>query len=228
MLDALQAALDAIAADRSVAVVRIAAAGPVFCAGHDLRELAANPSPGFRADLFQRCARVMTTLVHLPQPVIAEVRGMATAAGCQLVASCDLVVAAENARFATPGVDIGLFCSTPMVALSRVVAPRHALEMLLTGQPIDAAEARRIGLVNRVVADADLETAAGALARLIAGKSRGAIAVGKRAFHRQREMPLDDAYAYTAAIMTRNMASADATEGIGAFLAKRPPIWPEP
>ena len=167
----------------------------------------------------------MLSLARLPQPVIARVHGIATAAGCQLVATCDLAVCAETARFATPGVQIGLFCSTPMVALSRAVSRKAALEMLLVGEPIDAAEALRIGLVNRVVPEADLDAAVGALATRIAGKARRVLAIGKEAFGRQIEMGLEDAYGYAAEVMTRNMMMADAQEGIDAFLGKRPPRW---
>jgi enoyl-CoA hydratase/carnithine racemase len=163
--------------------------------------------------------------VHLPQPVIARVHGIATAAGCQLVATCDLAIAAVSARFATPGVNIGLFCSTPMVALSRNVAPKHAMEMLLTGDMIDAATAARIGLVNRVVADAELDAAVAALATQIASKSTATVKIGKEAFYRQREMPLTDAYDYASRVMTENMMKNDAAEGIDAFIEKRQPEW---
>jgi len=221
----LQAALDACAIDPAVRVVVIAGAGSAFCAGHDLRELRANPSPAFQAALFAQCSRLMTSIVRLPRPVIARVQGVATAAGCQLVASCDLAVAARSARFATPGVNIGLFCSTPMVALSRAIGRKPAMEMLLTGDMIDAEGARAFGLVNRVVPDADLDTAVADLAERIAAKSPLALAIGKEAFYRQAELPLDDAYAYAAAAMTRNMAARDAAEGIDAFLEKRAPVW---
>ncbi len=167
----------------------------------------------------------MLRIAHLPKPVIARVHGIATAAGCQLVATCDLAVAAETARFATPGVNIGLFCSTPMVALSRNVGRKAAMEMLLTGDMVDAAHAREIGLVNRVVPEAELETATVALANQIAGKSPLTVAIGKEAFYRQAEMGLEDAYRYTAEVMTRNMLARDAAEGIDAFLEKRAPVW---
>jgi len=225
LMSALQAALDAAAADKSVRVVVIAGAGPAFCAGHDLRELRANPGRQHYASIFGQCARLMTSIVRLPKPVIARVHGVATAAGCQLVASCDLAVAAEDARFATPGVNIGLFCSTPMVALSRAVGRKPAMEMLLTGNLIDAAQARAWGLVNRVVPAAQLETATAALAREIAAKSPLILAIGKEAFYRQAELGLDAAYADVSEVMTRNMLARDAEEGLDAFLEKRPPRW---
>ncbi len=225
LMAALDAALAAIAGDASVRVVVIGAAGPAFCAGHDLREIRANPDRAAMAALFAQCSALMTRIVRLPKPVIARVHGVATAAGCQLVASCDLAVAASDARFATPGVNIGLFCSTPMVALSRNVGRKAAMEMLLTGDTIDADRAREIGLVNRVVPPDELEGAVAALAQKIAGKSALTLAIGKEAFYRQAEMDLDAAYAYAAEAMTRNMLARDAAEGIDAFLAKRAPIW---
>ncbi len=225
LMNALQDTLDAIREDDSVRVVVLRAAGPAFCAGHDLREMRANPSPEATEHLFKTCARLMTSLVRLPKPVIAQVHGIATAAGCQLVASCDLAICTEDARFATPGVQIGLFCSTPMVALSRAVPRKAAMEMLLLGEPVPAAEALRIGLVNRVVPLADLDSAVAAMAGAIAAKARRVLAVGKEAFAKQIEMGLDEAYAYTAAVMTKNMAMADAQEGIDAFLTKRRPVW---
>jgi enoyl-CoA hydratase/carnithine racemase len=225
LMGALQAQLDAIRADPSVRVVILQGAGPAFCAGHDLKEMRADPSREATEAVFRTCARLMLSLTRLPQPVIARVHGIATAAGCQLVATCDLAVCAETARFATPGVQIGLFCSTPMVALSRAVSRKAALEMLLVGDPIDAAEALRIGLVNRAVPEADLDAAVSALAARIAGKARRVLAIGKEAFGRQIEMSLEDAYGYTAEVMTRNMMMADAQEGIDAFLGKRPPRW---
>jgi enoyl-CoA hydratase/carnithine racemase len=218
----LEAALLAIGEDHQTHVVIIDGAGPAFCAGHDLREL--HHSTDTRA-VFEQCSRLMQTIVHLAKPVIACVHGIATAAGCQLVASCDLAVAADTARFATPGVNIGLFCSTPMVALTRAVGRKAAMEMLLTGDPVDAARARDIGLVNRVVSAENLRTAARALARTIADKSPLTVAIGKAAFYRQAEMGLADAYEFTSDVMTRNMATSDAIEGIDAFLAKRPPVW---
>jgi enoyl-CoA hydratase/carnithine racemase len=225
LMAALQDALDAIACDDAVRVVVIAANGPAFCAGHDLRELRADPRREMYEALFAQCSRLMTTILRLPKPVIARVHGTATAAGCQLVATCDLAVASNNAQFATPGVNIGLFCSTPMVALTRAVSRKAAMEMLLTGEPIDAAEAQRLGLVNDVVDASALDGAVAVLAAKIAGKSRHVVAIGKEAFYRQLELGVDDAYAYASAVMTRNMLAADAREGIDAFLAKRKPTW---
>ena len=226
MLEALGATLAALAADESVRVVVIAGAGPAFCAGHDLKELrAAAYDRGYTETLFAKCAEVMQAIVRLPKPVIARVHGIATAAGCQLVASCDLAVAAGDSRFATPGVNIGLFCSTPMVALSRNVAPKQAMQMLLTGDLIDAPTALSFGLVNEVVPAADLSARTAALARQIAAKSPLTLAIGKEAFYRQAELPLDEAYAYTRDVMVRNLEAADAREGIDAFIDKRPPVW---
>jgi enoyl-CoA hydratase/carnithine racemase len=230
MLGALRQALRDVAQDAAVRVVVLAAAGPVFCAGHDLREITSHRTDedggqGFFDSAMRRCAEVMQAIIALPQPVIAEVQGVATAAGCQLVASCDLAVAAEAARFCTPGVDIGLFCSTPAVALSRAVAAKPALEMLLTGEMIGAAEAQRIGLVNRVVAAAALTATAMDLAARIAARSALTVRLGKAAFHHQRGLPLDQAYAHCAGVMTENLMAADAVEGIGAFLGKRRPVW---
>jgi enoyl-CoA hydratase/carnithine racemase len=230
MLDALSATFAAIAADKTARVVILAAVGPAFSAGHDLKELSAHradPDRGraYFADIMGRCAALMQAITRLPQPVIAEVAGVATAAGCQLVASCDLAIAAETARFATPGVSIGLFCSTPMVALTRNLAAKHAMEMLLTGEMVDAAEAYRLGLVNRVVSADALESETMALAARIAGRSTLTVKIGKEAFYRQREMPLDEAYAYAASVMVENMLARDAEEGICAFLEKRDPRW---
>ena len=206
-------------------VVVIAGAGPGFCARHDLRELRADPSREAYARIFDRCSELMQKIVRLPKPVIAEVHGIATAAGCQLVASCDLAVAAEDARFATSGINVGLFCSTPMVALSRAVGRKAAMEMLLTGDFIDAATAKQLGLVNRVVPRETLRAETDALARTIAEKSALAIALGKEAFYRQAELDLAAAYAYASEVMTNNMLAADAEEGIDAFIAKRKPVW---
>ena len=225
LMTALQAALDSIAADKSVRAVIIAGAGPAFCAGHDLKELRANPGRQAYEAVFGQCAKLMTGIVNLSKPVIARVHGVATAAGCQLVASCDLAVAAEDARFATPGVNIGLFCSTPMVALSRAVGRKQAMEMLLTGALIDAETAQGWGLINRVVPAAKLEDAAAALAAEIAAKSPLTLAIGKKAFYAQAELGLEQAYAYCAEVMTTNMLARDAEEGIDAFLAKRKPVW---
>src|SRR5271157_4190760 len=225
LMQALMSELAGIAADPVVKVVVIGGAGPAFCAGHDLRELRATPERASYQATFELCSQLMTAIVRLPKPVIARVHGIATAAGCQLVASCDLAVAAETARFATPGVNIGLFCSTPMVALSRAVGRKAAMEMLLTGELIDAAQARELGLVNRVVPEAELDAAVAALARQIVAKSPLTLAIGKEAFYRQAELGLDDAYAYASDVMTRNMLARDAAEGIDAFLAKRQPVW---
>lgn len=230
LLDRLEAAFADITEDPDVAVVVIAGAPPMFCAGHDLREMQAarQSADGGRADfarIFDTCSRVMQAIVNCPRPVIAAVDGMATAAGCQLVASCDLAVAGAGARFATPGINIGLFCSTPMVALSRSVPAKQAMEMLLTGEPIDADTARQYGLVNRVVADGQALDAALGLADEIAAKSPLVLRTGKEAFYRQREMTLAEAYEYTARVMTENMLFADAEEGIGAFIDKRKPQW---
>jgi enoyl-CoA hydratase/carnithine racemase len=225
LMEAMDAQLSAIGADRSVKAVIIAANGPAFCAGHDLREIRANPSRAAYEALFELCSRLMQRIVHLPQPVIAQVQGVATAAGCQLVASADLAVAAETARFATPGVDIGLFCSTPMVALTRSIGRKAAMEMLLTGDMVPAASARELGLVNRVVPDAALADTTRTLALRIAAKSPLTVAIGKQAFYRQAEMDLATAYDYASEVMTHNMLARDAEEGIDAFLAKRQPRW---
>lgn len=230
MLTELIDALASLCRDISIRAVVIAAEGPAFCSGHDLRELTArrtDPDGGrsFFATLWDLCSTMMMSVVQLPQPVIACVQGAAFAAGCQLVASCDLAVAAEDATFATPGVNIGLFCSSPMVALSRNVARKHAMEMLLTGDALSAADALRIGLVNRVVPAGEERAEAMRLARHIASKSAAAIRVGKQAFHAQIEMNLADAYAHISRVMVENMLEADAKEGIEAFLAKRPPQW---
>jgi enoyl-CoA hydratase/carnithine racemase len=211
--------------DRAVRVIVMAATGPAFCAGHDLRELRADPKRETYEHVFALSSELMLTIVRLPKPVIAEVHGVATAAGCQLVATCDLAIAAEEARFATPGVDIGLFCSTPMVALSRAVGRKAAMEMLLTGELIDAVTARSLGLVNRVVPQAGLREAVDGLARQIAGKSAFTVKIGKEAFYRQAELDLASAYRYAAEVMTTNMLAEDAGEGIDAFLAKRAPVW---
>jgi enoyl-CoA hydratase/carnithine racemase len=225
LMQALDDALVAIGDDTAVKVVVLAGAGPAFCAGHDLRELRGSPTRETYEATFALCSRLMQRIVRLPKPVIARVHGVATAAGCQLVATADLAVAAETARFATPGVNIGLFCSTPMVALSRAVGRKAAMEMLLTGELVDAARARELGLVNRVVPEAELDAAVGALAAQIAGKSPLTLAIGKEAFYRQAEMDLTAAYAYASEVMTRNMLARDAAEGIDAFLQKRHPVW---
>jgi enoyl-CoA hydratase/carnithine racemase len=230
MIAELHAALDGIAVDKSIRAVVIAANGAAYSAGHDMKEMTARRSDPDRgrayfAELMNACSAMMQAVVHLPKPVVAAVQGIATAAGCQLVASCDLAVASEAASFATPGVDIGLFCSTPMVALSRNVPRKQAMEMLLTGEPISAATAKAIGLVNRVVAAGTERDAAIALANQVALKSAYTVKLGKEAFYRQAEMSLADAYRYAAEVMTENMMARDAEEGIGAFIDKREPKW---
>lgn len=225
LLAALQEALDAIARDETARVVVIAGNGPAFCAGHDVKELRANPGRQAYETVFGRCSQMMMSVVRLPKPVIARVHGMATAAGCQLVASCDLAVAGASARFCTPGVNIGLFCSTPMVALSRNLPRKRALEMLLTGEIIDADEAARWGLVNRAVPDDKLDDAVADLAAQIVAKSPLTLAIGKAAYYRQLELTLPDAYDYASEVMTENMLAHDAEEGLDAFLEKRPPVW---
>jgi enoyl-CoA hydratase/carnithine racemase len=225
LMEALDAELVRLGGDPAVKVVVLTGAGPTFCAGHDLRELRATPTRAAYEAIFALCARLMQRIVRLPKPAIARVHGVATAAGCQLVATCDLAVAAESARFATPGVNIGLFCSTPMVALSRAVGRKAAMEMLLTGELISATRAREIGLVNRVVPEAALDQEVDTLARQIAAKSPLTLAIGKEAFYRQAELDLEAAYAYAAEVMTHNMLTADAAEGIDAFLARRSPVW---
>ena len=219
------AALARAEADRETRVVVIAGSGVGFCPGHDLREMRQDPSRDAYARIFERCSEMMQKIVRLPKPVIAEVHGIATAAGCQMVASCDLAVASEDATFATSGINVGLFCSTPMVALSRAIPRKAAMEMLLTGDFIDAPTAKALGLVNQVVPIAGLRQATDALAQKIAAKSMAAIALGKTAFYRQIEMELAAAYAYTSEVMTRNMLAHDAEEGIDAFIAKRKPVW---
>ena len=225
VLRALSEALADADASPGVHVVVLAGEGPAFSAGHDLKEFRDHPDPAWRAELFSECSELMVQITRLRQPVIAEVATVATAAGCQLVATCDLAVAGGSARFATPGVDIGLFCTTPMVALSRAVAPKHAMEMLLTGEMVGASEARRIGLVNRVVPDDQLRAATEELADTIASKSPMTVALGKRAFQRGRDLPLIEAYRDASAVMVDNLAAEDAHEGIAAFLERRPPIW---
>ena len=232
LMAALQSALDGAMNDRSVRTVVIAAAGPAFCAGHDLKEMTAHRQDVDKgkaafAALFAQCSRLMQTIVRHPLPVIAEVQGIATAAGCQLVASCDLAVASSTAQFATPGVNIGLFCSTPMVALSRNVARKHAMEMLLTGEMVSAGQAWHLGLVNRVVTPDELEAETMKLAELIASKPRAAVKIGKEAFYRQLELGLSEAYDYASQVMTENMLHAEANEGISAFAEKREPKWPQ-
>jgi enoyl-CoA hydratase/carnithine racemase len=233
LMAALQTALDEAAQDRAVRAIVLGADGPAFSSGHDLKEMtalrkdAADRGRAAFAAIFAQCSKLMQTIVRHPKPVIAQVQGIATAAGCQLVASCDLAVASSLARFATPGVNIGLFCSTPMVALSRNVSRKHAMEMLLTGDMISAEEARRIGLVNRVADSEALGAVTMALAKQIASKPTATVKIGKEAFYRQLEMGLSDAYDYASQVMTENMLAAEAEEGIGAFVEKREPKWPE-
>ena len=226
MLDALQAALDDINQDQSVRVVVIAAHGKAFCPGHDLKEMLANRTREFIGGLFDKCCQVMMTITRIPQPVIARVHGLATAAGCQLVATCDLAVASTEARFATPGVNTGAFCATPSVALGRNVSRKHAMEMLLTGETIDATRAREIGLVNRVVAPEALGAEVDALARRIASRSPSAIASGKRMFYRQLDLRTADAYALASGVIARDFVGKDGREGLLAFVEKRAPVWP--
>lgn len=230
MIAALQAEFDALHDDRSVRAVVLSGAGKVFCAGHDLKQMTAarQAEDGGRAafkDLFDRCAAMMQSVQKIPQPVIAQVHGIATAAGCQLVASCDLAVAAEDTRFGVNGVNIGLFCSTPMVALSRNIPRKHAFELLSTGEFLPAQKAAELGLINRAVPGEALEAEATALARTIADKLAVAVKIGKQAFYNQLEMPLADAYAYTGDAIVENMLHRDTEEGISAFLEKRPPDW---
>jgi len=230
MIDALHLAFQELARQEDVHAIVLAADDPVFCAGHDLKELTArraDPDKGlsFFQHTMTRCSNMMQSIVACPKPVIAAVEGTATAAGCQLVATCDLAVAAEEAHFCTPGVNIGLFCSTPMVALSRNVPRKRAMEMLLTGEMLPAAKAAEYGLVNSVVAKSDVKEAALRFARKIAEKSPATVAIGKRAFYEQIEMSLAEAYQYAAKVMTENMMARDAAEGISAFLEKRKPEW---
>jgi enoyl-CoA hydratase/carnithine racemase len=230
LLAELSAAFADIAHDKAVRAVVLAANGPAFCAGHDLKELTARRSDAdggrsYFRHIMTTCSAMMQQIVNLPQPVIAAVQGVASAAGCQLVASCDLAVASAAAKFATPGVDIGLFCSTPMVALSRNVARKHAMEMLLTGEMVEAEQAARIGLINRVVPPDEERTSAIALATKIAAKSSYVLKIGKQAFYRQAELGVADAYRYASEVMTENMMARDAEEGIGAFIEKRDPTW---
>jgi enoyl-CoA hydratase/carnithine racemase len=230
MMAALDSAIRTLSDDKETAAVVLAATGPAFCAGHDLKELTrhradADGGRAFYDETMQECARLMQRIVKSSKPVIAAVEGIATAAGCQLVATCDLAVAASTATFATPGVNIGLFCSTPMVALSRNVSRKRAMEMLLLGEMLSAEDAERYGLINRVVPRERVLAEAIGMARIIAAKSPVTVAIGKEAFYRQVEQPLAEAYAYAASVMVENMMVQDAAEGIGAFLEKRPPVW---
>ncbi|MBP6019483.1 MAG: enoyl-CoA hydratase [Burkholderiaceae bacterium] len=225
LLDALQQALDAVAQDDDVLCVVLAANGRAFCAGHDLKQMRANPDQGYYEDLFARCGRVMQSIVNLPVPVIAKVQGTATAAGCQLVASCDLAVAADTAKFAVSGINVGLFCSTPAVALTRNVPAKRAFEMLITGRFISAAEALDNGLINQAVAADELDAATDTLAQTICFKSPVAVRTGKSMFQQQRGMDLCAAYDYASKVMAVNMMAEDVAEGIDAFTEKRAPIW---
>ncbi len=230
LLAALQTELDALAQDTTIRAVIIAGAGKAFCAGHDLKEMTAGRATddggaAYFADLFNRCAHMMMTITRLPQPVIAEVQGIATAAGCQLVASCDMAVAAEDARFGVNGVNIGLFCSTPMVALSRNIPRKQAFELLTTGRFIYATEALTLGLINRAVPQDALCNTTQELAETVASKLSSAVRIGKRAFYDQIDMPLSEAYAYAGDVMVQNMLERDTAEGIAAFLEKRAPDW---
>ena len=225
MLNELQAALDGLAADASVRVVVVAGAGKAFCSGHDLKQMRANHGKAYMQKLFRQCGRVMMTITVMPQPVIARIHGIATAAGCQLVAMCDLAVAAESAKFAVSGINLGLFCATPSVALGRAMGRKQAMEMLLTGDFIDAAEAQRRGLVNRVVALEQLDAEVKKLTDSICAKSPVAVAMGKQMFYKQLEMGLDGAYQLASETMACNMMADDAAEGIDAFMQKRKPEW---
>ena len=232
LMTALQAAFDRIATEPATKVVILRGAGRAFCAGHDLRQMqgrrqAPDGGRAYYIALFAQCSALMSTIPRLPQPVIAEVRGLATAAGCQLVATCDMAVAASSARFGVNGVDIGLFCSTPMVALSRNIGRKRAFEMLTTGDFLSAEQALDLGLINRAVPEADLAAETRALAARVASKLGSAVRIGKRTFYQQLEMTLEDAYAHTGRVIAENMLHPDTAEGVRAFLEKRPPDWPE-
>ncbi|GAA6198963.1 enoyl-CoA hydratase [Aquicoccus sp. SU-CL01552] len=230
MIAALQDQFDALKEDGSIRAVILSGAGKAFCAGHDLKEMTAgrqaeDGGKAYFKDLFERCSKMMLSIQSLPQPVIAQVHGIATAAGCQLVASCDMAVAAQGTRFGVNGVNIGLFCSTPMVALTRNVPRKHAFEMLSTGEFIEAERARELGLINRAVAPEDLEAETAALAAKLADKLGAAVRIGKQAFYEQAQMSISDAYAYAGSVMVENMLYRDTEEGISAFLDKRTPEW---
>jgi enoyl-CoA hydratase/carnithine racemase len=224
-MEALTSEFESLSRDDNVRVVILSGAGKGFCAGHDLREMRRNPGRDFYEKTFDTCSKMMLSIINCPKPVIARVHGVAAAAGCQLVATCDLAVAEENARFATPGVNIGLFCSTPMVALSRNVSRKHAMEMLLTGDFISARRAYEIGLVNQVVPSGDLDRAANELAEKISSKSPLTLRIGKKAFYEQADRDLSGAYEFCSRVMVENMMARDAEEGIDAFLEKREPHW---
>ena len=225
MLAALQDAVDEIAADDSIRVVVLRGEGKAFCAGHDLKQMRARPDRSYYGSLFAQCSRVMMSLMQMPQPVIARVHGIAAAAGCQLVGTCDLAIAAPQARFATSGINVGLFCSTPAVAVSRNMPRKPAFEMLMTGDFVAADEAKALGLINHVVPAEELDATIAALAAKITQKSRVAIATGKRMFYAQMNKGVEDAYAYAAEVMADNMMTRDVGEGIDAFIAKRKPVW---
>ena len=230
MMSVLMAAINEASINSSIKVVVIASNGNVFCSGHDLKEInmaRGNTDQGddYFEKLFKKCSILMQAIVNCPKPIIAEINGVATAAGCQLVASCDLAIASDESRFATPGVNIGLFCSTPMVALSRNVSNKAAMEMLLTGEIVDSEKAEHIGLVNQVVEDNNLTESTMTMAKLIASKSSMTLKTGKQAFYKQKEMSLSDAYDYTSSVMVENMLKIDAQEGIDAFIEKRQPKW---
>lgn len=228
LLEALQRELDAIAADRSVRCVVIAGAGKAFCAGHDLREMRATPKPEYYQALIARCSRLMQSIQAVPVPVIARVHGIATAAGCQLVGACDLAIAADTARFAVSGINVGLFCSTPAVALSRNVSAKRSFDLLVTGRFIDAATAADWGLINEAVPEAELDAAVARKCEAILSKSPVAIRYGKGMFYRQRTLSLEEAYAFAGDVMARNLMEDDAGEGIDAFIGKRQPVWKKP
>lgn len=224
-MEALMEEIEGISKDSSIKVVIISGAGKGFCAGHDLKDMRANTERAFYEKTFDTCSKMMMSIIHCPKPVIAKVHGIATAAGCQLVSTCDLAVADENTRFATPGVNIGLFCSTPMVGLSRNVSRKHAMEMLLTGEFISAHRAYEIGLINRVVSEDELDNAAMEFAIKIASKSPLTLKIGKQAFYKQLDKDIVAAYEYCSRVMVENMMARDAEEGIDAFLEKREPVW---
>ena len=230
MIAALQGQFDAISRETSIRAVTLSGAGKAFCAGHDLKQMTAgrqseDGGKAYFADLFDRCAKMMLTIRSMPQPVIAQVHGIATAAGCQLVATCDLAVAADDTRFGVNGVNIGLFCSTPMVALSRNIPRKRAFEMLTTGEFLNSEQACSLGLISRAVPAEELESSTAQLAETIASKLAAAVKIGKQAFYHQLELPLEQAYAYTGDVMVQNMMYRDTEEGIAAFIEKRPPEW---
>ena len=225
LMSAMQSALDQARDDFSIRLIIIEGAGPGFSSGHDLREVTSFQTVKERQDLMEQCSKLMLSVVHCPKPVIAKIHGVAAAAGCQLVASCDLAVSTDDAKFLTPGVNIGLFCSTPMVALSRNVSRKHAMEMLLTGEAMDAPTAHRFGLINRHVPNDELDDTVMHFGRLIVSKSAYTVRIGKEAFYQQMDMKLNDAYKMASEVMVDNMLTADAHEGMTAFIEKREPVW---